>query len=60
MSLIMLIAGIVIVIYSIAFHKKGSKRKFDFIQYWNSLTAKGSVIYTIGLALVVWAIIRML
>jgi len=54
--LILLIGGLLIMFYSVIRHKKG-RRTFNFIAYWTSLSPKGAVLYTVGLALILFALL---
>jgi hypothetical protein len=57
MQLFLFIASIALIIYAIAYHRSGSRKKFYLIAYWNNLTPKGTVIYTIGVILLVYSVL---
>ena len=62
MKILLLIIGIVLIVYAIGFHKKESDpetgaKPFYFLSYWKNLTFKGTLIYTIGLILIVTAVL---
>ena len=55
--MIFLIGGLMMMFYAVVKHKRG-RRSMNFVAYWKSLSGKGTMLYTIGLALILYGLFK--